>query len=94
MNRHCGRRRVGGGMEARDRQSTGGETLAATTRMEVVEKENVAVFEIYFEKQSGGSWENCGFVIMGRGEGRKESKVTPGLLAGIDSGIIACYGKD
>lgn len=91
MNTHCGG--GGAGMEARDRQSSG-ETLAATTRMEVVEKENVAVFEIYFEKQSGGSWESCGFVIMGRGEGRKESKVTPGLLAGIDSGIIACYGKD
>lgn len=46
------------GMEAKDRQSTRGETVAATTKMEVVDKEIVDVFETYSAKQLGGSWEN------------------------------------
>ena len=52
------------GMEAKDRQSTRGETVAATTKMEVVNKEIVDVFETYIVKQLGGSWENWGFPFI------------------------------
>lgn len=45
-------------MEAKDRQLTRGETVAATTKMEVVDKEILDVFETYFVKKLGGSWEN------------------------------------
>ena len=46
------------GIEAKDRQSTRGETVAATTKIEVVHKEFMALFETYSVKQLGGIWEN------------------------------------
>lgn len=56
----------------RERQSTRGMRAAATTRMEVVEKENVAVFETYFKKHSGGNERTEDLYLWGWKEGRKD----------------------
>lgn len=61
-------------------QPTRVEALATTTRMQVLQRENVAMFETCFEIQSRCWWEVREFICTGI-KGRKESKITPGLLA-------------
>lgn len=56
MNRQGAGIESGAGRELQ--QSTRGETVAATTRMEVIERKTMAVLEIYFEIQSEGRWQN------------------------------------
>lgn len=70
-----GRKQAGTGSELL--QPTKGE---ATTRVQVAQRENMAMSETHFEVQSGGRWQDREFVCTGV-TGREESKVTPGLLA-------------
>lgn len=68
-------------------QPTMVEALIATTRMQALQRENVAMFETHYEIQSRCWWQDGEFICTGI-NGRKESEITPGILAEVTPQVV------